>query len=209
MVEKRMVRDIADLYGLSKGDLMNLEGFAEKSAAKLYEAIQGAKSPRLDRFLYALGIRHVGERVARVLAQRYRSLDALKKADRDDLEKTEEIGPEIARSVAQFFGEKENEQVLERLENAGVKIKEMPSEKKQLPLEGKNFVFTGTLENYTREEAQARVEALGGRATSSVSSETDYVVAGRDPGSKLDQAKKQDRAILEEKEFDSLLDEQG
>jgi DNA ligase (NAD+) len=209
MVQKGMVKDIADLYRLSVEDLLKLEGFAEKSATQLYKAIQGTKSPRLDRFLYALGIRHVGERVARVLAYRYRSLNALRKASKDDLEKTEEIGPEIARSVAEFFSEQENKHILERLDKAGVKVEDMPQEKKARPLQGKTFVFTGQLENYTRDEAQRLVERLGGRATSSVSRETDYVVVGRDPGSKLDQAKKHKVEILEEKQFDSLLEEQG
>jgi DNA ligase (NAD+) len=209
MVGKGIVKDIADLYRLSVEDLLKLEGFAEKSSNQLYKAIQGTKSPRLDRFLYALGIRHVGERVARVLAQRYRSLDMLRKASRDDLEKTEEIGPEIARSVAQFFSEEENKHILDRLDKSGVKVKDMPQEKKELPLQGKTFVFTGKLENYTRDEAQRLVERLGGRATSSVSNETDYVVAGKDPGSKLDQAREHNVAILEEEQFASLLEEQG
>ncbi|MFW6147464.1 MAG: NAD-dependent DNA ligase LigA [Thermodesulfobacteriota bacterium] len=209
LVQKGIVKDIADLYSLSAEDFLKLEGFAEKSAAQFYNAIQDTKSPRLDRFLYALGIRHVGERVARVLAHRYRSLDALRKASEDDLEKTEEIGPEIAQSVERFFAEQENKRILERLEEAGVKVEDMPKEKKTRPLQGKTFVFTGKLENYTRDEAQALVERLGGRATSSVSSETDYVVVGKDPGSKLEQAKKHQVEILEEKQFDSLLEEHG
>lgn len=205
LVQKGIVKDIADLYNLSVEDLLKLDGFAEKSATQLYEAIQGTKSPRLDRFLYALGIRHVGERLARVLADRYRSLAALRNATRDELEKTEEIGPEIACSVAMFFSEKENKNILARLEDTGMKVQDMPKEKKALPLQGKTFVFTGKLTNYTRDKAQGLVERLGGHTTSSVSGETDYVIMGEDPGSKLDQAKKYKTEVLDEEQFDSLL----
>jgi len=205
LVQKGIVKDIADLYNLSVEDLLKLDGFAEKSATQLYEAIQGTKSPRLDRFLYALGIRHVGERLARVLADRYRSLAALRNATRDELEKTEEIGPEIACSVAMFFSEKENKNILARLEDTGMKVQDMPKEKKALPLQGKTFVFTGKLKNYTRDKAQGLVERLGARTTSSVSGETDYLIVGEDPGSKLDQAKKHKMQVLDEEQFDSLL----
>lgn len=208
IVRKDLVKDIADLYKLSADDLLKLEGIAQKSAAQLHEAVQGAKNPRLDRFLYALGIRHVSQRAARVLAQRYRSLNALRKARRDELEKTEEIGPEISRSVTKFFEEEENRLVLERLEKAGIKVKEIPSEKKASPLEGKAFVFTGKLESRTRKEAQRLVEDLGGRTTSSVSGETDYVVQGGNPGSKLEEAKKHDVRILDENRFEKLIGEQ-
>jgi DNA ligase (NAD+) len=208
MVQKGLVENIGDLYTLSVEDLLKLEGFARKSATQLHEAIQGTKNPRLDRFVYALGIRHVGQRVARVLAQRYGSLDALQSPERDDLEKTREIGAEITRSVTQFFAEEENRHVLERLEKAGVKVEKMPAEKKALPLEGQTFVFTGKLEQYTRDEAQRRVEDLGGRATSSVSGETDYAVVGEDPGSKLEEAKKQKVQILDENEFEKLINNQ-
>lgn len=205
LVQKGIVKDIADLYNLSVEDLLKLDGFAEKSATRLYEAIQGTKSSRLDRFLYALGIRHVGERLARVLANRYRSLAALRNATRYELEKTEEIGPEIACSVAMFFSEKENKNILARLEDTGMKVQDMPKEKKALPLQGKTFVFTGRLKNYTRDEVQGLVERLGAHTTSSVSGETDYVIVGEDPGSKLDQAKKYKTEVLDEGQFDSLL----
>jgi len=207
LVHKDLVHDIADLYKLSVDDLLKLEGFARKSANQLYQAIQATKNPRLDRFLYALGIRQVGRRMARVLAQRYGSLDALQGATVEELEKTEEIGPEIARSVTRFFEEDTNQQVLKRLERAGVKVKEMSKQKKALPLEGKTFVFTGKLEDYTRDEARRLVEELGGHPASSVSGETDYVVAGQDPGSKLEKAKRRKVLILNEKQFKELTQE--
>jgi DNA ligase (NAD+) len=207
MYEKGLVHDVSDLYKLSAEDLLQLEGFAEKSAAQLHEAMQGARRPRLDRFLYALGIGHVGQRVARILGERFQSLEAIKSASREDLEEIEEIGPEIAGGVVRFFRQEENRAVLARLEQRGVKVREMSAGTKATALEGKTFVFTGKLENYTRKEAESRVEELGARAMSSVSSHTDYVVAGEDPGSKLDEAKKENVAIIDEKEFMALLEE--
>jgi len=205
MVRKGLVKDIGDLYKLTVYDLLKLEGFARKSATQLHKAIQSAKNPHFERFLYALGIRFVGRRIARVLAEEYRRLDDLRRATKDDLVDTKEIGPEIARSVTQFFAEGTNRDVLRRLEEAGVRVKEMPGKEKALPYKEKTFVFTGKLKNHTRDEAQKLVEDLGGRATSSVSGETDYVVAGRDPGRKLEEAKKLSVRILDEKEFEKIV----
>ena len=207
LYKKGLVRDISDLYKLTAEDFLQLEGFAKKSANQLYDAIQQARRPRLDRFLYALGIRHVGQRVARIVAERFQSLEAMEKASKEDLEEIAEIGPEIAESVVDFFKQKKNRTVLKNLEKHGVKVQEIASGKKKAPLQGKTFVFTGKLENYTRNEAESRVEELGARATSSVSSQTDYVVAGEDPGSKLDEAKKENVAIIDEKEFRALVQE--
>lgn len=205
LVERNMVKDVADLYNLSKEDLLKLEGFAEKSAQNLYDAIQNARRARLDRFLYSLGIRHVGQHVARVLAEEFRTMERLSRASYEDLLKIHEIGPEIARSVSIFFEKEKNLDVLQRLKNAGIKIEEMPSKEKELPLKGKTFVFTGELEHYTREEAKRLVENLGGRATSSVSSQTDYLVAGARPGGKLDDAKRLEVKIITEDDFRNLI----
>jgi DNA ligase (NAD+) len=205
VVDRGLVKDIADLYQLSVDDILQLEGFAEKSAKNLHSAIQDKKTPRLDRFLYALGIRHVGQRIARILALEYRSLDVLNKVDRQGLEQTAEIGPEIAESVADFFKQAENQKVLERLAEAGVKVQKMPTQKSAL--RDKTFVFTGSLDSFTRDEAKEKVEMLGGRATSSVSGETDYLVVGENPGSKLDEANKENVEILEEREFKDLIGE--
>jgi len=205
MVRKGLVHNMADLYGLSVDDLLTLEGFAEKSAHQLYDAIQKSKNPRLDRFLYALGIRHVGQRVARILAQKFPTLDAVREAKKNDLEAIPEIGPEIATSVEQFFRQEENKRVLNRLLDSGVDVEDMPIPTKKTGLEGKTFVFTGTLESHTRDEAEERVELIGGRATSSVSGETDFVVAGKNPGSKLDEAKKQGTKVIDEKEFKKMI----
>jgi DNA ligase (NAD+) len=205
LVSRAMVRSVADLYGLSVEDLTGLKGYAEKSARKLRAAIEEKKSPGLDRFLYALGIRRVGQHVAAVLAREFGSLEALRKASLEDLRKVPEIGPEIAQSVRHFFGERENLKVLEALREAGVKVRGAPrKEKGARPLEGKTFVFTGELEGYSRSEAKRLVESLGGRATSSVSGETDYVVVGESPGSKLEEARKKGVKTIGEKEFRKL-----
>jgi DNA ligase (NAD+) len=205
MLEKGLVKDVADLYRLSKEDILELDGFAPKSAGQLHEAIQNAKELPLDRFLYALGIRHVGQRAARILALSFGTLEAVQEAKGGHLENIPEIGPEIARSVVEFFNRKENQHVLERLADAEVKVQDMPNSKKDQPLEGKTFVFTGKLEGYTRQEAERLVEDLGGRATSGLSKETDYVVVGDEPGGKYDDAMDLDVPILSEEEFRKLV----
>jgi len=206
LVEKGLVKELPDLYKLSPEQLRSLEGFAEKSAKKLYNAIHGASQPALERFLYALGIRHVGEHIAGILALHFGSLERLADAGRDELEAVEEIGPEIAESVQNFFQDKENRRILDELKRAGVKPKSAKRQKSEA-LKGLTFVFTGELESYTREQAEKEVESLGGRATSSVSGNTDYLILGKGPGSKLDEAKMNDVKILDEKEFMKLLDE--
>ncbi|MEJ2700773.1 MAG: helix-hairpin-helix domain-containing protein, partial [Desulfuromonadales bacterium] len=205
LVERGLVRSLADLYRLSEDDLRNLEGFAEKSARQLYEAIQGTKRPRLDRFLYALSIRHVGQRVAQELSRNFPTLEKLKNVSREDLQAISSIGPEIADSVTSFFAE--NEKALRELAAAGVEVQGISRKKGKLPLEGQTFVFTGSMEHYTRDEAKKRAEALGARATSSVSGNTDYLVVGENPGSKLDEAKALKVKILDEKGFEDLLSE--
>lgn len=209
LVEKDFVKDVADLYSLSEKRLLELEGFARKSAHNLYQAIQKAKQAKLSRFLYALGIRHVGQHVARVLSRKFRSLDRLMRASEKKLRETREVGPEIALSVSHFFSQDENTKVIQRLKNAGVDIENEPAGQGEIPLEGKTFVFTGELKKYTREEVKELVEAKGGRATSSVSGETDFVVAGKEPGSKLDQAKERGIPVLDESEFQKMLKETG
>jgi DNA ligase (NAD+) len=205
LIKKELVKNIGDLYDLTTEDIMTLDGFAERSAAQLYDAIHENKAPELDRFLYALGVRHVGQRVARILAEEYGSLKALEEAGEGELKEISEIGPEIAQSVVSFFGQEENSKVLKHLAEAGVRPKQKPPDKISQTLKGKTFVFTGKLENYTRQEAKRAVEERGGRATSSVSKETDYTVVGEDPGSKLDEAKEHKVKILDEKEFSVLL----
>ncbi len=184
-----------------------LDGFAQKSATQLYKAIQNTKTARLDRLLYALGIRHVGQHVAQILARTFPSLEALRKTSQEELEATADVGPEIAASVQHFFAHPENQQVLDRLLQAGIQIEEMPTRSKELPWQGQTFVFTGKLKRYTRKEAKEKVERLGARVTSRVSSHTDIVVAGQHPGQKLEEAKKQGIQIFDEEAFVQYIQE--
>ncbi len=204
LVDREMIKDLADLYHLQKDDVIQLEGFAKKSSKKLIDAIQDSKKPSLDTFLYALGIRHVGKHIARVLARKFQSLDNLRHAKLSDLEDTPEIGPEIAASVYHFFQEKENQKIINRLLDAGVKVKKVKGKQKN-ELEGVTFVFTGELDDLSRDEAKEAVERLAGRATSSVSGNTDYVVVGENPGSKFDNAKEEDAKIINEKTFKKII----
>lgn len=204
LVTRGLVEDVADLYGLSVDDILQLEGFARKSAKKLHKAIQNAKEGRLDRFLYALGIRHVGEHMAHVLAREFRSLDALQAATQDELKKVTEVGREVAASVRSFFQQDENRKTLKKLAKSGVEVQKVSGPKQGAPLKGKTFVFTGELDRHTRDEAKQLVESLGGRATSSVSGKTDYVVAGKNPGSKLEDARKHGIKILDEQAFEPI-----
>lgn len=207
LVECGLVKNLADLYQLRKEQLLALEGFADRSASLLIEAIERSKRVTLERFLMGLGIRQVGQHIARVLAERFRTLDAVMAAGRDAFERVHEIGPEIAVSLESFFKEDHNRQVIQRLRDLGLMI-EAVSETRPggRPFSGKTFVFTGGLERFGRDEAKHRVEQLGGRAAASVSKQTDYVVAGADAGSKLNQAKKLGVKILTEAEFAALLE---
>lgn len=203
MVERGLVRDLADLYVLTKDELLKLEGFADRSATLLLEAIEASKTVSLERVLIGLGIRQVGQHIARVLAAHFGTLSAIMAADRKTYEQVHEIGPEIAASLESYFREPRNRRVIERLTSHGVQIKGPgpAGESGERRLQGKTFVFTGGLSRLTREEAKRAVEDLGGHATSSVSKRTDYVVAGTDPGSKADEAKRLGVRILTEEEF--------
>jgi DNA ligase (NAD+) len=203
LVERGMVDDIADIYDLSADDLRGLDRFGERSALKLMEAIEARKSVPLDRFLVALGIPHVGEDVARRLARAFNTLGALRKADGEALGAVEGVGPETAASVHAFFAERRNSAVLDRLLAAGVSPE--PVEGAGTALEGLTFVLTGSLAAYTRQEATAEIERRGGHVASSVSGNTDYVVAGENPGSKLEEARAEGAKILDESAFVKML----
>lgn len=205
LVDRGLVHDLADLYELEVDHLLTLDTFAEKKAKNLHCAIQNSKQPKLDRFLYALGIRHVGRRMARVLATHFGSLQQVRKADRPNLRQVPEVGPEIADSVSEFFKNRRTQKELEHFERVGLRVQDMPTTGGSQPLAGKTFVLTGALRNFTREEAAERIEELGGRATSSVSSETDYLVVGENPGSKLNDARRHHVEILDEQGFKELI----
>jgi DNA ligase (NAD+) len=204
LVDTGKVKSFYELYDLQLEDINTLERMAEKSAENLIGAIAESKKAGLTRLVFGLGIRHVGQRVAQVLAQTYGSMDALANAPYEDLEAIDEIGPRIAESIREFFGEKHNKKELCKLKQHKLVMTE---EKKAGGgnLEGKQFVLTGTLENMTRDEAKRKIIEAGGRVTSSVSAKTDYVLAGTDPGSKLTKAQKLDIPILTEKEFQRLI----
>jgi DNA ligase (NAD+) len=203
LVEKQLVEDVADVYHLDAETLAGLERMGEKSAANLVAQIERSKRTTLPRFLVALGIRQVGEATAKALAEHFGTLDRIMQASADELQEVRDVGPEVAASIRRFFDEKQNRKVIQRLLDAGVKP--APVARPKGPLAGKKVVLTGTLESMTRPEAQRRIEALGGRVLGSVSRETDWVVAGADPGSKLTKAEKLGVPVLDEKQFLRLL----
>ncbi len=205
MVDRGIAGSIADLYRLDEKTLLTLEGFADKSAANLLAAIGASKRVALDRFLYALGIRNVGEHVAALLADHYGSIAAVMDASPDELMTIREVGPEVAKSVSGFFAEKRNRSLVAELRKLGLEVSETPRSKGPQPLAGKTFVFTGALEEFPREEAERLVHSLGGRASSSVSGKTDYVVTGAEAGSKLAKARKLGVKVISEKEFKKLV----
>ncbi len=207
LVDRGFVRDVADLYRLTKDQLLTLDGFADRSATLLLDAIHRRREIPLERFLMGLGIRQVGQHVARLLADHFGTLDALMTAKEDDLQRIHEVGPEISRSVARFFREEGNQRVIEKLLEAGVTVRSRaPGGRHQdSPLAGKSVVFTGGLARWSRDEAKRRVEALGGRVTSAVSKKTDLVVAGTDAGSKLAQARTLGVRVLSEEEFEAMV----
>lgn len=200
-----LVSDAADIFKLKEEDLKPLERFAEKSAQNLIASIEAAKKISLSKFIFALGIRHVGEETAITLAQRYGALDKIISASREDLEMGEDIGPKVSESIHKWFQEKKNLDLIAKMKAAGVEIMK---EKAQASgkLSGKTFVLTGELETMSRDEAKERVRQAGGSVSSSVSKKTDFVVAGDNPGSKYDKAKELEVKVIDEKEFLKLLE---
>lgn len=202
--EKKMVKDVADLYELKKADLTKLERFADKSAQNVIDSIQGSKDRPHDRLLFALGIRLVGSNAASLIAEHYDSLEDLFDIKADKLTKIAGIGPKVAASVEHFFAQKENQKIIERLKKAGVNIKAKKAKGPQ-PLKGKTIVLTGGLDKMSRTEAEETIKSLGGHSSSSVSKNTDFVVAGHEPGSKYDKAKKLGVQILSEAQFLKMI----
>ena len=209
LVDEGLVRSLPDLYRLAKTDLVRLDGFADRSATLLLESIAASKTVSLDRFLMGLGIRQVGQHIAKVLAHEFESLEEIMAADQERLQQIREIGPEISESLAAYWTELHNRDVIAQLKELGVQIAPgmARSDRRKSPLAGKTFVFTGGLDHFTRNGAQDAVEAVGARVTSSVSKKTSYVVVGRDPGSKLDEARTLGVTILTEQEFAALIAE--
>jgi DNA ligase (NAD+) len=202
-----LVNDPADLYTLRYEDLVALERLGPKSTQNLLGAIEASKSNSLARLIFALGIRHVGERSAKILAGCYQSMEALMAAPEEDLMAIPEIGPKIAAGIVGFFAGRENRRVLEKLVQAGVNTRAAKDGAGEAgPLSGKVFVITGTLESFSRQEAQEQVEKRGGKVASSVSRNTDYVVVGEKPGSKYEKAVALGITVLDEKKFKETIE---
>ena len=207
LYEKGLIKDIADIYYLKdrKEQLLELEKMGEKSVSNMLDAIEKSKDRPLGRVILALGIRHIGEETAELLAREFHSLDALAEASRERLVSVETIGPKIADSIIAFFRQETNRDIIKRLREAGVKLEEKPVKAETLPLSGMEFVLTGTLEALTRKEAEERIKALGGTAGSSVTGKTTYLVIGANPGAKLDRARSLGAKIMNEAELQNLL----
>jgi DNA ligase (NAD+) len=205
MVDKRIIEDPADLYFLKKDDLMKMDRMGDKLAQNLLDAIDKSRKPSLASLIYALGIRNVGSHLADVLARNSKGVDNLAKQSVEDLTQVHEIGPIVAQSIYNFFRNPKNLNILEKMKKGGVRFPVEKSEGKDMPLQGKTFVLTGGMDSMTRDEARKVIEGLGGRVSSSVSKKTDFVIAGKDPGSKYDAARRLGIRTLNEDEFKSLL----
>ncbi len=208
LVDGNHVSSAADLYKLTREELAGLERMAEKSAANLVEALEASKETTLPRFLYALGIRDVGEATAMALATHFGALEKLMEATIDEVQEVTDVGPVVAEHVHNFFREKHNRDVIAALRRSGVHWQDIERKAQaELPLAGKTIVLTGTLESMERHQAQERIRALGGKASGSVSAKTDYVVAGASAGSKLQKAEKLGVTVLDEEQFLRLIGE--
>jgi DNA ligase (NAD+) len=204
LIERGLVKNVGDIYDLTKDKLIGLERFADKSAQNILNEIKRSKDLPLERVIYGLGIRMVGERTAQFLAEHFGSMEALENANVEELQNVNEVGPRIAESIAEFFGNAANRKLVGRLRDAGLTMSGQRKER-GTKLAGKTFVLTGTLAHFTRDEAKKMIEDAGGKVTGSVSKNTDYVVAGSDAGSKLDKAKALGVELIGEAELEKLL----
>ena len=204
LIDEGLVSDPADLFKLEEGDILPLERFAEKSAKNLIETIQSRKKIQFPRFIYTLGIRNVGEETAQDLAEYFGSIEKLKKTSLEELQKIMNVGPMVAKSIYAFFQEKRNLKFIEKLKGVGVEIISEKKPKRQI-LKGKTFVLSGSLESMAREEAKEKIRLLGGEISESVSKKTDYVLVGKEPGSKFKKAQKLGVKTINEKEFLKIL----
>jgi DNA ligase (NAD+) len=205
LTEGGLVKNVADIYKLTKADLLSLERMGDKSAQNILNEIEQSKKLPLERVIYGLGIRMVGERTAQFLAEHFGSMEALEQAGVEELQNVDEVGPRIAESIMEFFSVAANRKLVERLREAGLTLKGKKKER-GTKLAGKTFVLTGTLAKYSRDEAKKMIEDAGGKVTGSVSKKTDYVVAGADAGSKLGKAEELSIAVIDEKELERLVE---
>ena len=210
LVEKNLIQDPLDLYFLTKEQILEIERMGDKSAQNILDEVEKSKHASLSRFLYGLGIRHVGKRVAELLSVHFRSLGEISAAGLEELQGIEGIGPEIAESVLHFFKSQTAEEILEKIKKAEIKLineEKAPVIKSQFT--GKTVIFTGELESFTRHQAERIVKDLGGISSSSVSQQTGFVVVGKDPGSKHEKARKFGVPILNEEQFLKIVKEAG
>ena len=204
LTDRKIVKDVADIYKLTKDDLLKLERMGDKSAENVLKEIENSKKLPLERVIYGLGIRMVGERTAQFLAEHFGAIDALETASEEELQQVEEVGPRIAKSIVEFFAEPKNRELVDELRAAGLTLRGKKKER-GTKLADKTFVLTGTLATYSRDEAKKMIEDAGGKVAGSVSKKTDYVVAGADAGSKLDKAKELGVAVIDEKGMERLV----
>jgi DNA ligase (NAD+) len=211
LLREGLVKDVADLYYLKQKmeQLLKLERMAEKSVTNILNAIEKSKETPLPRLIFALGIRHVGEEMADLLAQHFGSVDSLANASREELLSVPNVGPKIADSIITFFRQEENRCIINRLKEAGVRLEEEAVKPKELPLAEQEFVVTGRLETFTRQESEARIKALGGITKDNITRKTTYLVVGADPGSKLARAQELGIKQLTEEEFLRLLEQKA
>lgn len=206
MLEKKLIETAADLYYLSIDDISQMDKMGEKSAQNLLNALEKSKTNPLYRLINALGIRHIGEKAAKLIAREYKTLDAVRQADVISLSSIADIGNVMAESMVEYFNEPQNIEFIEKLEKVGINcIDTSESSLNENRFNGKTFVLTGTLANYKRSEASAIIESFGGKTSSSVSKNTDYILAGAEAGSKLDKAEKLGVTIISEKEFEEMI----
>jgi DNA ligase (NAD+) len=204
LTERGMIKNVADIYKLTKANLLSLERMGDKSAQNVLDEIEASKKLPLERVIFGLGIRFVGERTAQFLAEHFGSMEAIEQASAEELQEVNEVGPRIAESIAEFFSIAANRKLVDRLREAGLTLTGKKKDR-GTKLAGKTFVLTGTLEKYSRDEAKKKIEDAGGRVSGSVSKKTDYVVAGSDAGSKLEKARDLGVTVIGEKEMEQLV----
>jgi DNA ligase (NAD+) len=204
LLDKNLIDNVADLYGLTLDDVLSLEGFKKQSAQNLLDSIQKSKNQDLSRLIYALGIRHVGKYAAQILATHYNSIDKLSRATSEELKEIDGLGEKSAESIATFFATEENIGLIDRLKDIGVRTSQ-EKQRKDLLFSGKKIIFTGTFEHLSRSQAGDIVKEQGGVIVSSVSKLTDYIIVGKNPGSKYETAIKQGVTILKEEEFIDMI----
>ncbi|MEX0786746.1 MAG: helix-hairpin-helix domain-containing protein, partial [Dehalococcoidia bacterium] len=209
LLREGLVKDLAAIYFLKKDDLLGLERMAEKSAQNVIDAIDGSRTRSLSRVLFALGIRHVGSETAVLLAQHFGSMEAIAGASVEELAAVPTIGPVVAESVHEYFRDKQNRRLIDKLRKGGVRMKADAPAAREGPLAGQSFVITGTLGEMTRPDAEARIRSLGGATSSSVTKSTGVLVAGESPGSKLEKAQKYGTTVMSDDELMALLRRHG